>query len=196
MPPTAPTTTQPLEALASVRSGYAPRRYLVDPFGAYRGLQVRDLARDMGVDWTRLEAPRVTGDATRYELRDGDLVVSLRGAPRAWRIHSPPERVIVVGQLAIVTPRADSIDPDYLSWYLNHPATTAELRALARGTSLSFVSMAELRALRVPLPPLATQRAIGRTAVLAGRQELLQAQLAAANRRRTDVQLLRVARTR
>lgn len=197
MSPTVPTAAaRVLAELADVRNGYAPRQYVMDPASAHRGLQVRDLARDAGVDWERLESPRVTTDVSRYELRDGDLVVTLRGTPRAWRIASPPERVLVVGQLALVTPHAGDVDPDYLCWYLNHPGTVATLRAFARGSSLSFVSMAELRALQVPLPSLTAQRAIGRAAVLAQHEQRLQQQLAAAHRRRTDVQLLRVARTR
>lgn len=197
MSPTAPTAaTRPLAELADVRNGYTPRQYVTDPASIHRGLQVRDLARDGGVDWERLETPRVTTDVTRYELRDGDLVVTLRGTLRAWRISAPPARVLVVGQLAIVTPFAGVVDPDYLCWYLNHPVTTADLRALARGTSLPFVSMSELRTFRVPLPPLATQRAIGRAAALAQRERQLVQRLADAHRRLNDVQLLRVARTR
>lgn len=188
--------TRRLEELATIRNGYAPRQLVTDPASAYRGLQVRDLGRDAAVDWARLEAPRVAGDASRYEVRDGDLIVTLRGTPRAWRLTSPPERVIVVGQLALVTPHAGAVEPDYLCWYLNHPATLAELRAVARGSSLPFVSMSELRALRVPVPSLKAQRAIGRVATLAQHEQRLQQAIAAAHLRRTDVQLLRVAHTR
>lgn len=188
--------TRPLEDLATIRNGFVPRQLVEDPFGAYRGLQVRDLGADGDVSWSRLTSPRVTGDAERYELRAGDLVVTLRGAPRAWHITSPPRRVIVVGQLAIVTPLAETVDSGYLTWFLNHPATVATLRARAQGTSLPFVSMGELRQLRVPMPALHVQRAIGRVATLARDEQRLQRQLADARRRLTDVQLLRVARPR
>ncbi len=197
MPLSAPhAASRPLEQLAQIRTGFVPRQLVADPFGAYRGLQVRDLSNDSGPDWSRLITPRVGPDASRYELRDGDLVVNLRGTLRAWRINDPPERVIVVGQLAIVTPQAGVLDPDYLCWRLNHPTTHAAFRMVTKGTSLSFVSMSDLRRLEIELPAWPTQQAIGRAAALARSEQRLQQQLSDARRRLVDSQLLRATRAR
>lgn len=192
-PPTAP---RPLEHLALIRNGYVPRQLSHDPLGGYRGLQMRDLAGESGPDWSRLISPRVGSDASRYELRDGDVVVNLRGAMRAWRISAPPPRVIVVGQLTIVTPHDGVLDPDYLCWRLNHADTHSALRSFAKGTSLSFIPMADLRRLEIELPPLPIQRSIGRAAALARSEQQLQQQLSDARRRLVDFQLLRATRAR
>ncbi len=187
----------PLEQVASIRSGYAPRRLDADPFGTYRGLQARDLAGADEVQWSRLMTPRVDADPARHEVHDGDLVVSLRGTSvRAWRIASPPERTIVVGQLAIVSARAGIADSGYLLWYLNHPTTVARFQLLAKGSSLSFVPMSEFRRFPVALPPLAVQLQVGRASALAESERRLLNELGALRRQLTDAQLLRVAETR
>ena len=187
----------PLEQVTTIRSGYAPRRLDADPFGRHRGLQARDLAGAGDVQWSRLMTPRVDADPARYEVRDGDLVVSLRGASvRAWRIASPPERTIVVGQLAIVSARAQIANPEYLHWYLNHPTTAARFQLLAKGSSLSFVPMSEFRRFPVALPPLAVQLQVGRASALAESERRLLNELGALRRQLTDAQLLRVAETR
>ncbi|MCC6651275.1 MAG: restriction endonuclease subunit S [Candidatus Eisenbacteria bacterium] len=197
MPLSAPdAATRPLEQLALIRNGFVPRQLSHDPFGEVRGLQMRDLAGEAGPDWSRLISPRVGTEAARHELRDGDVVVNLRGAMRAWRISAPPPRVIVVGQLTIVTPHAGVLDPDYLCWRLNHRDTHTSLRAFAKGTSLSFVPMADLRRLEIEIPPLPIQRSIGRAAALARSEQRLQQQLSLARRTLVDCQLLRATRAR
>ncbi|MFN8586863.1 MAG: restriction endonuclease subunit S [Candidatus Eisenbacteria bacterium] len=187
-------TAYRLDDIARIRNGYVPRQLVADPFGGYRALQLRDLAAEGGFDWSRLLSPRIETDAERHVVRDGDVVVNLRGALRAWRISNPPDRVVVLGQLAVVTPAAGSLDPDYLCWRLNHPDTHAALRAFVKGTRLAFVSMADLRRLEIELPPWPTQRSIGRAAALARHEQRLQHQLSAARRTLVDLHLLRAAR--
>lgn len=186
-----------LEQLADLRSGFAPRRLVADPFGQYRGLQARDLGSAGGIQWSRLMTPRIDTDPARHQVRDGDLVVSLRGASvRAWRIVNPPERTVVVGQLVILSARAGLADPGYLLWYLNHPDTAARFQLLAKGSSLSFVPTTEFRRFLVALPPHAVQQRIGRTNALAESEHKLVREIAALRRHMTDAQLLRVAETR
>lgn len=186
-----------LEEAATIRSGFAPRRLDADPFGSHRGLQVRDLSGLGEVQWSRLMTPRVDSDAARYEVHDGDLVVSLRGSSvRAWRVSHPPERTIVVGQLAIVCARTGIAHPDYLLWYLNHTATTARFQALAKGTNLSFVPMSEFRRFSIALPALDVQHAIGRISELARSERRLLHELGALRQQLTDARLLRVAEMR
>lgn len=186
----------PLEQLAQVRLGFAPRRLLPDPGGPYLGLSGRDLASG-DIPWSQLLRPRVESDASRYEVRDGDLVVSLRGAGvRAWRMEPPPAPTIAVGQLAIVSPHRDLVDADYLAWFLNHAAIARRFDGLARGTRQPFVTMSAFRRFEVVLPDLRVQRLLGRAGQLGETERTLTGQLAELRRTALDSQLLRVAETR
>lgn len=191
------TCSLPLEEAATIRGGYSPRRLDVDPFKRYFGLQARDLAGPAEVQWSRVLRPRVDADPARYQVRDGDLVVLLRGnTPRAWRVTAPPEPTIVVGQLSILRVRESIADPDYLRWYLNLTPTLARLQALAKGSNMPFVPLSEFRRFQIALPTLAMQRAIGRAHALSQSEQRLQHQIIELRRQLTDTQLLRVVEPR
>jgi len=119
-------------------------------------------------------------DPSRYQVREGDVLIPLRSArPTAVVARHVPPDVIAVGHWAVISPEPTVADPDYLVWYINHPATAARLNWLMRGTSLRFLSIGALRDFEVELPSLDLQRRIVRVHTLARRVTDLERQLAA-----------------
>lgn len=180
-----------------MRSGFVPRSLVEDPFGAYRALQVRDFSADGSVDWERLTRPRIDGNVTRHEVRDGDLIVALRGVTgRTWQVSRPPSGIIVLGHFAILTATPDLADPFFLLWYLNHPSTKTRMQKMTKGSSFPFLPMGEFRRLAIVLPPLAVQRAIGQAHTLAARGRTLQQRISALRQRQLDLNLMRAVEAR
>ena len=154
---------------------------------------------DQRVNWSRLETVRPSGDSKRYRVMPGDLLLVLR-LPLKMAVvdgmpshdvqgmdplsQSPP--VIACGMIATVRASEGFVDPYYLAWHLAREATGHELAREGSGTNIQFVSIGALRQLRIPVPPLATQKGIRRLLEAQRRIENLQDQHRQVTRRYLD----------
>lgn len=183
----------PLDSIATVRGGYAgPDAVSDEPgTGGLRALQARDVAPDGMIAWTTLGWSRPVRDGERYLINEGDVLLPLRSArPRALVARGVAPGVIAAGQWALITPTADVAEPDYLAWFLNHPATVARLGRVIQGGTLPFLSLAAIRAFEIAVPPLAVQRRIARVGALNERLSSLERQMADARTRLVDAATL------
>lgn len=168
-----------LRDLSEIRGGQVatttPAR--PDSPGACRALQAGDLAPDGSEAWRALRWVIPTGDWTRSEIRDGDVLVPLRSSRvPALVARGVPPRTIGVGHWAIITPGPDLL-PDYLVWYLGHPTTTRRMNELVVGSKLPFLPLSAVRRLEVELPPLEVQQRIVAVHTLHRRLTELESQL-------------------
>lgn len=171
-----------------MRGGYSLRSSISGTGGPgqFRVLQGGDLRPD-GVVWDSLGWAELGSAPEKYLVADGDVLLPLRGdAPRAAVVRNPPDGVVVAGHWALISPDTNVIDPEYLAWYLSHPATAARLSGSMRGTKLKFLSLTDLRDFDVVVPPLAHQRRIVRVHKLNERVSALESQLATARRTYID----------
>lgn len=159
-----------LADVAQIRTGYSFRGKIDDdPAGGLAVLQIKDV-RGTGHltpdDCIHIkDGPAYAG----HFLESGDVVVQSRGnAFPAGQIEAPFHGIAAFG-LHVVHP-SPKLLPAYLTWLLNHPAVQAMLDGMARGSRIPFLSKASLAELRIPLPPLETQRRI--TGVAALQQEV------------------------
>lgn len=71
---------------------------------------------------------------------------------------------VFASYLVRLVTKQEELDPRFLTYFLNAPASQRRLKSLAtRGVSQSNISASKLRGFRIPLPPLAEQQAIART---------------------------------
>lgn len=177
-----------VEELGDMRGGYAPKQAVQARGGAgwVKVLQAGDL-RGSTVAWEDLAWVEVDPIPAKYAIADGDVLLPLRGEyPQAEVIRDPPAGVVAAGNWALISPDRSVIDSDYLAWYLNHPATSARLAGIMRGTKLKFISLADLRDFDVEVPPLAHQRRIARVHSLNERVSALESQISSARRTYID----------
>lgn len=182
-----------LGELAEVQMGYPFRSRLEhDPRGDVAVIQMKD------IDDTNLlhteEAIRVTlpRGKSRHLLRAGDLLFRSRG-----RSNGAAQVLEGIGPAVLAAPmlliRPHDVLPAYLCWYINAPATQAQLAGLAEGTSVRMISAEALKALDVPLPSKAAQRRIAQAAALAEQEQTLLARIATLRQRQTTHQLMNAA---
>ena len=183
-----------LGQLADVQMGYPFRSRLEhDPQGDVAVIQMKD------IDDANLlhaeEAIRVAlpkGKTHHHLLRAGDLLFRSRG-----RSNGAAQVLEGIGPAVLSAPmlliRPHGVLPAYLCWYINAPATQAQLAALAEGTSVRMISAEALKALEVPLPSLATQQRIAEAAALAGQEQSLLARIATLRQRLTNHLLMKLA---
>lgn len=159
-----------LADVAQIRTGFSFRGKINDdPTGEVAVLQTKDvdasghLTPDVRIHIK--DGPAYAG----HFLAPGDIVVQSRGNQfPAGQVEAPFHGIAAFG-LHVVHP-SPKLLPAYLAWLLNHPATQAMLNGMARGSRIPFLSKASLAELRIPLPPLETQRRI--TSVAALQQEV------------------------
>jgi hypothetical protein len=182
--PTAPML--PLREVAQVRGGYVTP---VAPSSLATGaeislLQGSDVDFDGTVKWKDLRRTRLEADLTRYAIREGDILLSLRSARLFASVAKRlPGIVIASGQWALITLDPSRVNADFVAWYLNHPDTASRLGRLAQGTKLQFLSLATLREFPVPVPPLELQKRIASVNTLHTRLVALERELAEARAR-------------
>ena len=126
-------------------------------------------------------------DATKFAsmrtfaVEPDDLIVSCSGTLGRVAIVPPDAAPGVINQALLrVRPKADRVTPLFLKMFLASSATQSALTGLGRGTGLqNFPPMEEVRALRVPVPPLPAQHHLAaRMSVLSKMKEGMAASLA------------------
>jgi restriction endonuclease S subunit len=100
---------------------------------------------------------------------------------------------VLAAPMLLIRPTTEAVDPAYLQWIINHPATQADLASQAAGTAVKMIGANALVSLLVTLPPLVTQRHIVDAARLASRESALLARLKERRKALIDSQLLRRA---
>jgi hypothetical protein len=151
-----------LHELAELSTGY-PFRGKVhhEDEGDVLVLQIRDIDALTGLnlgDGIRLRGQ--DGKFDRYFLQPGDILFQSRGSRHPVAVLSQPVRGIAALGLHVLRLTSNSVRPEYLSWYLNHPRTQEKLKECARGSQIPFVSKGDLAEFLVPVPPLEIQHRI------------------------------------
>lgn len=177
-----------LHEVAEIRGGYISSAAAAPPVGErVRGLQVGDIGPEGLIIWTELRTVSAPRELQRYEVREGDVLLPLRSMRMtATAARGVPRRVVAVGSWAMLTPRTDLLNPDFLVWYLNHPATGRRLAQLAQGSSLQFLSLRAVRDFEIEVPSVALQAQIARVHQLERTVTAMERDLARARRQLVD----------
>ena len=124
--------------------------------------------------WTRRAVPRVNDLVLAREAPAGNVAIIRNG-----------QQVCLGQRTVLLRPIASRVDPCFLCYFLLAPAQQGALLSGETGATSKHVNMADIRRLPLEgLPPLATQRRVGR--MIAAYDELIEG-----NRRR--IQLLEQA---
>ncbi len=96
----------------------------------------------------------------RHELLAGDVVVGALGDPilRACVVPGTLGRAINKADCVQIRPDESLAKGPYLSATLNHPSMVKSAQSLAHGQTRSRISMSQIRALGIPIPPHRLQR--------------------------------------
>lgn len=184
---------QTLGAIAEIQLGFTAKgRLEAVPEGGVPAIQLRDVSVDspLAANISKYALDKVP---RRYWARRGDLLFRSRGDRNTATALSDnfDEPAIAVMPLVIVRPDHERADSRYLAWYINQADAQRHFDMSARGTGIRMIPVGALSSLKVPLPDLATQRAIVEAAYLTQREFELSERLAKCQREaRTIVSVL------
>ena len=172
---------QRLADICEVQTGYTVKTRM-EPIadGGIPAIQLRDLSGEVDFDPAGLPSYPLPMSFDRYSARPGDLLFRSRGDRNTAVVVSPncTSAAVAVLPLLVLRPKRDLIDPRYLAWFINQPASQAYFDKYAHGQTLKMVPKACLDDLQVAVPDLHTQQLIVQVDALARREHTLTQQLA------------------
>jgi len=115
-------------------------------------------------NWARYIEPRLCEENRLYKnyLKIGDILLATKGTDHSAMLYDGRYTPAIASSVFTVLRIRDTntVMPEYLQWYLNHPATTKKLAAVAIGTSIPLITRNVIEQLEVPIPSLDKQRMI------------------------------------
>jgi type I restriction enzyme, S subunit len=157
---------KPLKAVSGLQTGltlgkeYEGRALIRRPYLRVANVQDGYLALE---DIAEVEVP--VGDATRYELREGDVLMTeggdfdKLGRGHVWEVQVPG--CLHQNHIFAVRPRRDVLRPRFLAFTMSSGYGRAYFTATSKqSTNLASTNSSKLRNLPMPLPSLSEQDAI------------------------------------
>lgn len=161
-------TTHKLFEIAEISSGV----YLqTSPAGTIACLQVKDLLND-SPEATEYKV-EYSKKLDRYLLRHGDILFASKGYTYLCKVFDSDITAVASTTLYSIRLRTDSISPDYLCWYLNHPQIVAKIKSEQVGTRTPLIRKQIIENIEILIPDKATQNQIVELAELQKREEEL-----------------------
>lgn len=167
-----------LDNMAQIRNGYPFRGSVKhDPAGNIRVLQIRDLRQTETLNADVLTRVRTPHNHSAHLLQPDDIVMPARGDHRKAVLFTLTEPAIPSSHLHTVRVTRSDVLPSYLCWALNQPEPQHAMQNEARGTAMPLLTRRSLGAIRIPVPPLDTQRRVVELHELWQREQALSKQL-------------------
>ncbi len=167
--------TEALRELAEIRTGY-PFRGGVDRVreGGCLLVQAGNIdgkAGDLTGEPTRIARP---ANFREHVLHYADVLLIARGARNdAATFTWGGGEAVAASHLMILRTEGRIAFPDYLTWFLNLPATQAKIRAMRSESTVPFVAVEALGRLRVPVPSIELQNNIAGVQKLSTQEQRL-----------------------
>jgi len=113
------------------------------------------------IDWQSVpfcfELPK---DEERYLLNDGDLLIARAGSVGESVVIKKPPRAIFASYLIRFRPKKELLNPWFAGFFLKSKLFWIQLGGKTAGTTLPGVNATNLSKVKIPCPPIETQRKI------------------------------------
>ena len=122
---------------------------------------------------TALVEPSKAKSMARHSCRTSDVVLARRGDIGRCVFVRPEDAGVLCGTGSLrIAVQGSELDPHFLYYFVSSDAGRAELEGRTVGATMANLSEAAVRAVEVPLPPLAAQRKV--SALLAAYDDLIE----------------------
>ena len=96
----------------------------------------------------------------RYELLDGDVVLSCRGTAIKAAVFSQQDKTIIASANLVVIRPKDKVLGDYIKIFLESPIGIAMIKSFQRGTTIMNINHSDIMEMEIPLIPISEQQQI------------------------------------
>lgn len=182
--------------ITEIFSGYTFRERLdAYPGGDVAVVQMKNIDMEDRLQTNEIARVEIDGLRALQQLREGDLIFRSRGMfHTAALVNKNLGYAVAAAPLMIIRTTSTSVLPEYLQWFINHPATQARLATLAAGTHVRTVNKTAIEEIEVPVPALEKQRRIAELAELGRSERALATRIAEQKARVLEEILSQIAR--
>ena len=151
--------TVPLKRIVGINLATLPET--TEPSFEFRYVDIGAVGRGQLLSEPEATVFAAAPSRARRLVRQGDTIIStVRTYLRAvWPVRDCATDLVVSTGFAVLTPTG-IIDPRYLGWLVQSDVVVEEVVARSVGVSYPAINPSDIGTVRVPLPPLARQRAI------------------------------------
>jgi len=125
-------------------------------------LRITDI-QNRSVDWSTVPycTPKLTSKIKNYYLKNGDIVFARTGATtgKSYIITDCPDGAVFASYLIRVRVN-ESVFPKFLFYFFQTPFYWSQISSNSVGSTTAGVNSTKLKGLRIPLPPIKTQKRI------------------------------------
>ena len=114
----------------------------------------------------------------RCRPEKGDVLYSKNGTIGIAKLVDWDWEFSIFVSLCLIKPKRELLDPHYLKCFLNSAAGYAQATARSKSGTVTNLHLVDIKTIKIPLPPLATQQAIvaeieAEQALVNGNRELI-----------------------
>lgn len=92
----------------------------------------------------------------------GDVLFSKDGTVGICAVFNDDEEVVLLSSIAIIRPKSNVVDSEFLRQFLGSSHLKKQLRALVGGTAIRRVVLRDIKRFQIPLPPISEQSKIAK----------------------------------
>lgn len=96
----------------------------------------------------------------RYQLENGDVVLSCRGTAIKSAVFQAQDRIIIASANLIVIRPKERVKGGYIKIFLESPIGLAMIKSFQRGTTIMNINHADIMEMEIPLLPLSVQHTL------------------------------------
>lgn len=119
---------------------------------------IRDLT--IKIEELKSVAPSISNNYQRTLLQGGEVLIAIRGTVGATAVTGPEMSGMNISREVALIPPLPGIVPEFLSLLLVSPGAVRLISGHVKGVAQRGINLADLRNLKIPIPPEAEQREI------------------------------------
>lgn len=182
---------RPIKEIASLKSGFYSKPA---DAGDIPYIQARHFDEGGNFDTTVKSFLNAESNTEKELLADKDILFAAKGSRNFAVVYDHSNGPAIASTsffiMRIRPEYQESIIPEYVAWFINHPQTQRRLKPDTRGTFIPSITMKAFDRLEIEIPDLEAQRLILRIDELRKQERQLHAELDTMRERLIQIQLM------
>jgi restriction endonuclease S subunit len=127
----------------------------------------------------------------KHLLKDGDVLFAAKGTKNFAAVYENQNPASVAStSFFVLRPTDNKILPEYLAWFLNHPATQKLIKDNARGTAIPSIRKTVLEDLEISIPSIEKQRTVIQLSALVRKENELRMNILQKRKQLIELQII------
>ena len=155
---------KPLRDFVSIKRGLQSSSYDIkkDEETGYKILNLGDIQENV-INYNSLQNIKIKKDSDQFDkyiLKDNDIVITAKSTiikSALVKLNNTNEKIIATGNLLIITPKTNNINPTYLKMFLDSNLAKEQINLIENGTVIKTINAKALEEIKIKFIPIEEQ---------------------------------------